>query len=291
MSFPYQKVLIIGATSGIGKSLATKLVENGIRVVVAGRRKENLDAFVAQHGSDKVDSAVFDVMQLEKVRALLTLTPQKTPPLTLGPKQIPEFAASITTAHPDLDCIFVNSGIQRPFDFARPETVDLDIFDQELITNYTSAVRLTKAFLPHLQQLPRQTALVYTTSQMALVPMMRCPNYGASKAALHHFILALRTQLSEGAQGDVRVLEIYPPAVQTELHDAKHQPDLKDGHLIGMPLQEFVDEVWARLAKGENQIPVGSAADIFQAFEVKRQELYKGMTELLSGLLKQFLRE
>ncbi|PYI34477.1 putative short-chain dehydrogenase/oxidoreductase [Aspergillus indologenus CBS 114.80] len=270
MSFPYQKVLVIGATSGIGKSLATKLVENGIRVVVAGRRKENLDAFVAQHGSDKVDSAVFDVMQLEK---------------------IPEFAASITTAHPDLDCVFVNSGIQRPFDFARPETVDLDIFDQELITNYTSAVRLTKAFLPHLQQQPRQTALVYTTSQMALVPMMRCPNYGASKAALHHFILALRTQLREAAHGDVRVLEIYPPAVQTELHDAKHQPDLKDGHLIGMPLQEFVDEVWARLAKGEDQIPVGSAADIFQAFEVKRQELYKGMTELLSGLLKQFLRE
>lgn len=88
MSFPYQKVLIIGATSGIGKSLATKLVENGIRVVVAGRRKENLDAFVAQHGSDKVDSAVFDVMQLEKVgrsppNPSPTLTPSEHKPLTM----------------------------------------------------------------------------------------------------------------------------------------------------------------------------------------------------------------
>ncbi|PYH42573.1 putative short-chain dehydrogenase/oxidoreductase [Aspergillus saccharolyticus JOP 1030-1] len=269
MSFPYKKVLIIGATSGIGKSLATKLVQNGTRVVVAGRRKENLEEFVAQHGSEMVDSAVFDVMQLEK---------------------IPEFASTITSAHPDLDCVFINSGIQRPFDFARPETVDLDIFDQELITNYTSAVRLTKAFLPHLQQLPQRTALVYTTSQMALVPMMRCPNYGASKAALHHFILALRTQLRDG-KGNVQVLEIYPPAVQTELHDAKHQPDLKDGHLIGMPLQEFVDEVYARLVGGEDQIPVGSAQEIFEAFEVKRQTLYQGMTEMLAGMLKQFLRE
>lgn len=78
--------------------------------------------------------------------------------------------------------------------------------------------------------------------------------------------------------------------MQTELHDAKHQPDLKDGHLIGMPLQEFVDEVWGRISDGEDQIAVGSAMDIYNAFETKRQELYRDMTELLSGLLKQFLR-
>lgn len=124
---------------------------------------------------------------------------------------------------------------------------------------------------------------------MALVPMMRCPNYGASKAALHHFILALRTQLQDGP-GNVRVLEIYPPAVQTELHDAKHQPDLKDGHLVGMPLDEFIDEVWRRLGQGEDQIAVGSARDIFEEFELKRQQLYQEMTTMLSGLIKQFLR-
>lgn len=165
----------------------------------------------------------------------------------------------------------------------------MDIFDQELITNYTSAVHLANAFTPHLLKKQSQTAIAFTTSQMALVPMMRCPNYGASKAALHHFILALRTQLQDGP-GNVKVLEIYPPAVQTELHDPKHQPDLKDGHLIGMPLQEFIDEVWTRLSKGEEQIPVGSAQEIFNAFEVKRQDMYQQMTEMLSGLLRRFLR-
>ncbi|KAJ6028725.1 hypothetical protein N7540_004301 [Penicillium herquei] len=268
MPLEYKKVLVIGATSGIGKELANKFVENGTPLIVAGRRKENLDAFVQQHGAEKVKSKVFDVMQLD---------------------QIPQFASEIIAENPDLDCIFVNSGIQRPFDFSKPETVDLDIFDQELITNYTAAVRISKAFIPHLQKQQTQTALAFTTSQMALVPMMRCPNYGASKAALHHFILALRTQLNDGP-GNVKVLEIYPPAVQTELHDAKHQPDLKDGHLIGMPLQEFVDEVWTRLSNGEDQVAVGSANDILQAFELKRQEVYHQMTEMLSGLLKQFLR-
>ncbi|KAJ5108367.1 hypothetical protein N7456_005042 [Penicillium angulare] len=268
MPFEYKKVLLIGATSGIGKSLATKLVENGTQLVIAGRRKENLDAFVQQHGSDKVKSKVINVMQLD---------------------QIPQFASEVIAEHPDLDCVFINPGIQRPFDFSKPDTVDLDIFDEELITNYTSAVRLSKAFIPHLQSLEKQTALVFTTSQMALVPMMRCPNYGASKAALHHFILAIRTQLQDGP-GNIKVLEIYPPAVQTELHDTKHQPDLKDGHLIGMPLQEFIDEVWSRLSNGEDQIAVGSANDIFNAFEIKRQEMYKQMTDMLTGLIKQFLR-
>ncbi|KAJ5684208.1 uncharacterized protein N7477_000553 [Penicillium maclennaniae] len=268
MPFKYRNVLIIGATSGIGEALAAKLVQNGVHVTIAGRRQDKLDAFVEKYGSEKVNAKVFDVMQLDK---------------------IPQFASEVVAEDPNLDCVFVNSGIQRPFDFSRPETVNLDVLDEELITNYTSAVRLAKAFIPHLQNRGSETAIAFTTSQMALVPMMRCPNYGASKAALHHFILALRTQLKDGP-GNVNVIEIYPPAVQTELHDSKHQPDLKDGHLIGMPLQQFVDETWTKLSSGEDQIPVGSAKEVFDAFEIKRQEAYQSMTEMLSGLLKQFLR-
>lgn len=193
------------------------------------------------------------------------------------------------SSNPDLDCIFVNAGIQRAFNFADPASVDIDTFDTELLTNYTAAVRLTKAFLPHLQKQPSKAALIYTTSQMALVPMMRAPGYGASKAALHHFILVLRTQLKDGP-GNVKVVEVYPPAVQTELHDTKHQPDLKNGHLIGMPLNEFADETWSNLVKGEEQIAVGSAKEIFEALEPKRQGVYENFTAGLTEVLRQFLR-
>ena len=68
--FAYKKVLVIGATSGIGKALATKLVENGIQVIISGRRKENLEAFVQQHGSDKVKMKAFDITQLEQARVI-----------------------------------------------------------------------------------------------------------------------------------------------------------------------------------------------------------------------------
>lgn len=203
--------------------------------------------------------------------------------------KIPQFAADVIAENPDLDCVFVNAGIQRPFDFSKTDTVDLDIFDQELITNYTAPVRIAKAFIPHLQKQKTQSALAFTTSQLAIIPMLRCPNYGASKAALHHFIMTLRTQMQEGP-GDVKVLEIFPPAVQTELHDTKHQPDLKNGNLIGMPLQEFIEETWTQLCAGEDQIAVGSAKEIFDAIEPKRYEIYDNMTQLLTGLIKQFLK-
>lgn len=67
---------------------------------------------------------------------------------------------SITTTYPDLDCVFVNSGIQRSFDFSKPETVDLDIVQQEFKTNYLSYLYLTNAFLPFLKSKNEETALI-----------------------------------------------------------------------------------------------------------------------------------
>jgi len=67
MALIYKKVVVIGATSGIGREIARKVVEFGSSVIVVGRRKENLDAFVEQYGSDKVSAKVFDVTQLQQV--------------------------------------------------------------------------------------------------------------------------------------------------------------------------------------------------------------------------------
>jgi len=162
--FIYKKVLVLGATSGIGKALASKFVNNDIKVVVTGRRKENLDEFVQEHGKDKAEAIQFDNTQLDK---------------------IPSFAKSVMESHPDIDCVFLNGGIQRHFNFAKPETVDLNTFDEEFKTNYTSYIHMTTAFLPYLQKQQNQTAMMYTSSGLALVPIPRYPGYCATKAALH----------------------------------------------------------------------------------------------------------
>ncbi|KAF2231692.1 short-chain dehydrogenase/oxidoreductase [Viridothelium virens] len=268
--FLYKKVLIFGATSGIGAAMAERFLENNISVIITGRRKENLDTFVSKYSSSRSSSAtitahVFDVNDRTTV---------------------PSFVSQITREHPDLDCVFLNSGMQRSFNFANPTSVDFNLLESELDTNYTSFVRLTLAFTPFLQQQSTPTALIYTSSGLALAPSQRCPNYCATKAAMHSWLLVLRDQLAAppSPAHPINVIELFPPAVQTELHDAKHQPDIKDGGKMGMPLAEFVDETWSQLSAGKDQIPVGMSKSHFErdgkeGWEVQRQNIYRAMAE------------
>ncbi|MCJ1250721.1 hypothetical protein MMC30_007949 [Trapelia coarctata] len=260
MPFQYKRILLIGATSGIGEALGDRFVQEGSSVIAVGRRKEKLEEFVHRHGKDKASAVPFDITELDK---------------------IPNFVTNITSTYPDLDCIIMNSGIQRGLDFSKPESVDLALVEEEFKTNYLSYLALTKGFLPFLQKKKEESSIVYTTSGLALIPLVRCANYCASKAALHHFILCLREQLKSSPQ--IKVVELFPPAVQTELHDEKHQPDIQNGRSIGMPLDQFTEEAYAGLAAGKDQVAVGTVALGFEAFEWKRQEAFQGMVKMMSG--------
>ena len=61
MSFPHSTVLVIGATSGIGAAMADRFVQEGSKVIAAGRRQNRLDDFVRKHGEDKTSSVKFDL--------------------------------------------------------------------------------------------------------------------------------------------------------------------------------------------------------------------------------------
>lgn len=67
MPSPYKRALIIGATSGIGEALASRFIEEGANVIVVGRRKENLEAFVHKHGKDKATAVPFDITEMDKI--------------------------------------------------------------------------------------------------------------------------------------------------------------------------------------------------------------------------------
>ncbi|XDG05448.1 hypothetical protein ABKA04_005063 [Annulohypoxylon sp. FPYF3050] len=270
----YKKALIIGATSGIGEALAARLHAEGTSVIVTGRRQEALDAFVAKHPGSA--AATLDITKLDS---------------------IPTFAADVVKQHPDLDAVILNAGIQRPLFFDRPN-VDLKIFDEELTTNYISFVYLTAALLPHFQKLSKEegkdTSLVYVSSTLGLIPtLVRAPGYCASKAALHSFVTTLRQQLEDGGYPKVKVVEVFPPAVQTELHDTKHQPDLVNGGEIGMPLAEYIDRMYAGLQKGDDQFAVGPGEAWLAegGFENTRVKTFKHGHQLVKGMLKQFVRE
>ncbi|KAF7540542.1 hypothetical protein G7Z17_g12167 [Cylindrodendrum hubeiense] len=268
----YRKALVLGATSGIGETLASKLVASGTKVIAVGRRQDRLDALVQTLGANNVSAITFDVTRLADIK---------------------EFAANIVHEHPDLDCVVINSGIQRGFDFSTPETLDLSVLGDELTTNYTSAVYLTAAFLAHLKS-QASAHLVYVSATLGLIPsMIRTPNYNASKAALHSFIMNVRKQLVEAGQAHVRMVEVFPPAVQTELHDEKHQPDLVNGGEIGMPVVEFVNRMLDGLAEGHDQFAIGPGENLLKegGWESQRAKMFEDQQVVLNNALAKYLKK
>jgi short-subunit dehydrogenase involved in D-alanine esterification of teichoic acids len=91
------------------------------------------------------------------------------------------------------------------------------------------------------------------------------------------------SEQTEEAKDGFRIVELMPPAVQTELHDAKHQPDLKGGSAIGMPLEQFTEEAFQRLAaRKEDQISVQPVPGLLD-MEKWRGETALKMAKMMAG--------
>lgn len=67
MPWTYKKVLVIGATSGIGEALAARLVTAGSNVILTGRRKDKLEQLVLEHGKDKSSAKPLDITNIDEI--------------------------------------------------------------------------------------------------------------------------------------------------------------------------------------------------------------------------------
>ncbi|KAK1638662.1 hypothetical protein BDP81DRAFT_447639 [Colletotrichum phormii] len=247
MPFPYKTARITGATSGIGHALAERLIENSILVIaVLGRRADRLEHLLSKHGSSRVAAEVYDVSDID-------------------------------------DYLILNAGIQNTFNFT---PALLETAKYELSLNYLSPLVTTTHILPHFESpSPSPTAVILVTSGLAIVPIPRCANYCASKAALRSLAWSLRAQLADrGARAEnIRVVEIVSPAVRTGLHS--RQADLvaagRDG--VGMPLGEFIDETWGELEKGERDDVIIGQAKYFARGEEERKKAFDGLLAMVKG--------
>jgi short-subunit dehydrogenase involved in D-alanine esterification of teichoic acids len=79
----------------------------------------------------------------------------------------------------------------------------------------------------------------------------------------------------------VKVVEIVPPAVRTELHDYEEKGE--GGRGVDMDLHEFIGEVWEGLEEGKSDITVGMAGKAYEVFEQRRQGMFRGLMELLKA--------
>jgi len=206
-------ILITGGTSGIGLALAQAMAAQGNRVIVAGRRQGLLDEItVANPG---ITGFALDVTDEAEIAA---------------------FAARVVAEHPDLNVLINNAGIMLAEDLTAP---DLAKAEAMVVTNLLGPIRLTAALMQHPRGQGRAT-VINVTSGLAFVPLARTPTYSATKAGLHSWTQSLRHQMRGSS---VEVLELAPPAVQTDLMPGQ----ATSPH--AMPLAEFIDEVMGLLAQ------------------------------------------
>jgi uncharacterized oxidoreductase len=206
-------ILITGGGSGIGEALAHRFHDLGNKVIVAGRRPDSLER--ASAGRPNMAAMTIDVDSAEGVA---------------------DFARRVLAEHPDLNVLVNNAGIMRYEDIAARR--DLADAEATITTNLLGPIRLIDALVEHLAGRP-DAAIVNVSSGLAFVPLAATATYSATKAALHSYTVSLR----EALKGKVEVIELAPPAVQTDLTPGQRTAT---GYL---PLDAFADEAIALLAR------------------------------------------
>ena len=141
-------------------------------------------------------------------------------------------ASEVLATHPDLNVVITMAGVMRVEDWSQPSGF-LDNAERTIVTNVLGPIRLIGAFVEHLRSMPDAT-IVTVSSGLAFAPLRATPSYNASKAAIHMLSESLRLQL---AGSSVKVVELEPPSVQTDLMPGQKESD------FAMPLDAFITEV------------------------------------------------
>lgn len=221
-------IFITGGGSGIGHGLAEALHKRGNKVIIAGRRRSHLDAVVAANpGMEAVELDITDPASIERV------------------------AAKLVIDHPELNVLINNAGIMQADTVAGK--IDDALLTATVGTNLLGPIRMTSALIEHLKG-RGDAIVVYTSSVLAFVPMAVTGIYSSTKAALHSYVLSQRFMLKHTG---VRVIEIAPPWVRTELMNSQEAEQ-------AMPLDQFIAEAMAILGTDANEIVV-EAAKAFRA--------------------------
>ena len=212
-------VLVTGGGSGIGFALAEKFLAAGNTVAVVGRREDVLAEAKAKHPALIAFRA--DVSTAEGRERLRDEANERLP---------------------SLDILVNNAGVQQR-DKLVGDIPSWQHRQREIAINFEAPIHLVDLFLLRLLARPSAT-IVNVSSGLAFIPSPFAAVYGATKAALHSYTMSLRHHLSAT---EVRVVEIIPPAVNTDLGG----PGL---HTSGVALDEFTQAIWARWEAGELEI-------------------------------------
>jgi uncharacterized oxidoreductase len=213
-------ILITGGGSGIGRGLAEALHQRKNQIIIAGRRKDRLT----------------EVTKANPGMAWVELDME-------NPAGIATVARKLIAEYPKLNVLINNAGIMNIDDLST--AVDEGILVSTLTTNLMGPIRMTGALIEHLKRQASST-VINISSGLGFVPMANAAVYSSTKAAIHSYTMSLRYKLKDTP---VRVLEIAPPWVQTDLLGSSNEPR-------AMPLAEFIQETMQVLGTDADEVLV-----------------------------------
>jgi len=175
------RVLLTGATGGLGQAIAKALHARGALVLLSGRRAELLESVRAELG-ERAEVLAADLADRDAVAAL------------------PGRAGQV-------DVLVHNAGLPGS---GRLESFTPEQIDRVLDVNLRAGIMLTLALLPAMTE-RRHGHLVYVSSMSGKVPTVRASVYGATKYGLRGFAGGLRDDLHGSGIG---VSTIFPGPIQ-----------------------------------------------------------------------------
>jgi len=223
MNLKGNTIFITGGGSGIGKALAEALHNLGNKVIISGRRKGHLEKTIeANPGMDSIELNVTD------------------------PESIRLVAAELLAKYPTFNVLINNAGIMEIDDASTG--IDDDLITRTITTNLMGPIRMTGALVEHMKK-QESSAVLIVSSVLGFTPMAMTAVYSSTKAALHSYSQSLRFKLRHTS---VRVLEVIPPWVRTELLNSSEEPR-------AMPLNEFIQGTIEALRTESDEILVPHA--------------------------------
>ena len=182
-----RRVLITGASSGIGLEAARLFAAEGARLALLAR------------GEDALEQATRD-LRLDAVVLPVDLTDRTA---------VEEAVERAVAWLEGLDVVVSNAAAGA---FGHFLELDSDDFDRALDITFGGAVNVIRAALPHLRA--SRGVIVATLSLLSRVPMPSWTAYVAAKHALRGFLNSLRVEEREQRSG-VRIAMVHPGIVDT----------------------------------------------------------------------------
>ena len=189
LNFKEKRIIITGASSGIGRELARQLASQGAYLVLGARREPELQAVAAECGE----------LGAQAIAMPNDVTEQS---------QCEELIETAVENYGGIDMLINNAGASMHAHFEN--VVDLSVYERLIRINYLGAVFCTHYALPHLKASRGKIVVVSSLAGKTGVPTRT--GYSASKHALHGFFDALRCEL---AGSGVKVTIVCPGYVAT----------------------------------------------------------------------------